>query len=659
MNFRLSIVGLMTAGAASLLAFAALADPPGRVGRIAYLDGEVSFQPPQSDFWTDATLNFPVAAGEAFWTGDDGRVALQIGALEATLDSETELDVTALAYGEMRLGLSQGSLNLHVHRVAPGAMAVATPAGDVQIDREGFYRIDVGAPQEDGSYPPVAVTVFAGVAEAPGPSGYTPVSAGETVTLYAGAEPEAGPAQDSAIDDWARVHATFERDAYLRGRAAGLPEAMTGARDLGGYGDFVSTPDYGTVWFPRDTPADWAPYRYGHWSYVAPWGYTWIDEEPWGFAPFHYGRWAQIDGRWGWIPGQPTPEPVYAPALVAFIGGAGWSIGVGPEGVGALGWVPLGPDEIYRPPYEVSEAYLRRVNVANVSTTTINNITVERNVTVNTYRNAPAATVVRADAFSRGVSARKAIVPVSAEAMARAPAAKPAIAAPPTPEARAGAAHEPGAATGVRSAAPPPAKLRAVRAAVAAPAPAAGKPPVIAGAVIAPRQPRAPGAPKAMIAPAQIKHPAAQGHEAAAAPTPAPGETAPASPAPVRRHKAPAAVEPSAAPVPKSATPRAPREPRARPRPDQTAPAAEPSAPSAPETATPKAPREPKAQQRATDQTAPAANTPPAPEPSAPTAPDSAQAKAARDAKAKQRAADAAKKRAADQPAAQTPPPQP
>jgi hypothetical protein len=634
MKLRLPILGLMTASAAGLLACAAMADPPGRVGRISYLDGEVSFQPPEQDFWTDASVNFPVAAGEAFWTGDSGRAALQIGSTDASLDSETELDVTALRYGETRLAMSQGSLNLAVHNAPPGGIAVSTPAGDVLIDQGGFYRIDVGAPQDDGSYPPVEVTVFDGAAQAPGPSGYMPVSAGEAAVLYAGADPELQDAQDTAIDDWSRGHADFEHQAALRSRAAALPEAMTGARDLGGYGDFVSTPDYGTVWFPTDVPPDWAPYRFGYWSFVSPWGYTWIDDQPWGFAPFHYGRWALIDGRWGWIPGQPTREPIYAPALVAFIGGAGWSVGLGGDGGDALGWVPLAPDEVYRPPYEVSDAYLRGVNVANVTTTTISNITVNTTINameVNNYRNARAVTVVRADAISRGVSVQKAVVPVSAEALARAPAARPALAAPPRPQAGTGVARSPGAPGEIRGAAAPPARLKAVRAAVAAPAPAAGKPPMIAGATLAPRPPRAAGAApaKALIAPAQVKHPAAQGRQPTAAPrapSPTPlkptAETPPASPERVHRPTAPA---PAAEPVAKSP----------------------PVTKSAPVTKSPPAAKSPP-----TTKPAPAAE-PPAP----PTAAGAAQAKAAQDAKAKQRAAEAAKKRTADQAAGK--PPQP
>src|SRR5579863_8430689 len=102
MKQRLLLLGLLAGCAASALSSAALADPPGRVGRISYVDGEVSFQPPEGDFWTVATRNYPVAPGEAFWTGDSGRLEFEVGPVEAWLDSQSELDVVDLDYGETR-----------------------------------------------------------------------------------------------------------------------------------------------------------------------------------------------------------------------------------------------------------------------------------------------------------------------------------------------------------------------------------------------------------------------------------------------------------------------------------------------------------------------------------------------------------------------------
>ena len=98
--------------------------------------------------------------------------------------------------------------------------------------------------------------------------------------------------------------------------------------DLDSYGSWSVQPEYGNVWFPRTVAAGWVPYRDGHWAWIDPWGWTWVDDAPWGFAPFHYGRWAYFDRGWGWVPGPRTVRPVYAPALVAFVGGSGFSVAV-------------------------------------------------------------------------------------------------------------------------------------------------------------------------------------------------------------------------------------------------------------------------------------------------------------------------------------------
>jgi hypothetical protein len=76
---------------------------------------------------------------------------------------------------------------------------------------------------------------------------------------------------------------------------------------------------------------------------------------PWGFAPFHYGRWALVHGRWVWVPGARVHRPVYAPALVVFVGS---DI--------KIGWFPLGPREPYLPAYPASRTYIKNVNVTHV-----------------------------------------------------------------------------------------------------------------------------------------------------------------------------------------------------------------------------------------------------------------------------------------------------
>jgi len=92
------------------------------------------------------------------------------------------------------------------------------------------------------------------------------------------------------------------------------------------------------VWFPNGLVAGWAPYRFGHWGFVAPWGWTWIDDAPWGYAPFHYGRWVMVGGLWGWAPGPVAVTAIYSPALVGFIGGVEVVGMADPVSWVALGW---------------------------------------------------------------------------------------------------------------------------------------------------------------------------------------------------------------------------------------------------------------------------------------------------------------------------------
>ena len=72
-------------------------------------------------------------------------------------------------------------------------------------------------------------------------------------------------------------------------------------------------------------------------------------------------------------PGIAVMRPVRVSALVAFIRDGGWGASLS-FGGSAVGWVPLGPRDVYVPAYHVSKKYLRTVNVAN--TTVVNNVNI-------------------------------------------------------------------------------------------------------------------------------------------------------------------------------------------------------------------------------------------------------------------------------------------
>jgi hypothetical protein len=391
---------------------------------------------------------------------------------------------------------------------------------------------------------------------------------------------------------------------------------MEGGEDLDAYGTWRDVPEYGEVWVPP-VQAGWAPYRTGHWAWVAPWGWTWIDDAPWGFAPFHYGRWAMAGGGWVWIPGARAVRPVYAPALVAFVGGPHFSIGIGigGGGIGAVAWFPLGPQEVFRPAYAVSPGYVRNVNVTNV--TNVTNIT-NVNVTNVRYVNqnvAGAATAVPQNAFTAGRPVGAAAVAVTPQQMANAQISHTAM-VPPQREsvvggARGGVAAPPASMMSrqvVAKAPPPPAPVsfQSQQAALAqnggrplaptqvqqirsqAPPTAGARPAVRSAQTVSPAQPQRPanrfdsrppnatqpvGNPAGSL-PARNGNGQAIGQQPAVRPaaSPAPVEQPAARPAPAARSGQPARVErPAARPTPPPEQPAARPEarPEARPAPQQ------------------------------------------------------------------------------------------
>ncbi len=377
-------------------------DPPGRVGRLSHIEGTVSFRNAEDDQWVPATLNFPVTTGDSFWTEPNARAEIQIGSTDLRLDQSTAIDIARLDDATTQLRVDQGSINLRVRELPPGGVRIVTPRATVDVLQPGRYHVDVVPSQAPSSNDHVRVAVLEGLARIEGEGLGAPltVSAGHSATLRNNAPPLLAQAIARPLDDWA-----LERERLLNPQQTVryVSPEMTGYQDLDRYGQWSSDPNYGAVWYPRATVVDWAPYRYGHWAYVRPWGWTWIDEQPWGFAPFHYGRWVRVRDRWGWCPGERVRRPVYAPALVVFVGGSNFAVLSSGRRAPAVGWVPLGPRESFRPYYRHSPTYVRNVNITNVSVTNITVVDRDRDRdrdSVRSLRNRDGMTVVSSAAFT-------------------------------------------------------------------------------------------------------------------------------------------------------------------------------------------------------------------------------------------------------------------
>jgi len=402
-------------------------DPPSRVARVNYMDGSVSFQPGGENDWVTAVLNRPLVTGDNLWADEDSRAEVHIGSTALRLGAKTGITLLDVSDRAAQIRLAQGSLIVKVRHVDDeDSYEIDTPNVAFVIAQPGDYRIDVDA---DGNR--TEVTVWRGRGEVTGGgSSYTVVAnqyATFTGTDHLDYDLGQIPGKDG-FDTWA-----LDRDQRedQSDSANYVSREMTGYEDLDEYGDWSYVADYGTCWRPRVLVAGWAPYRFGHWSWVGPWGWTWVEDEPWGFAPFHYGRWAFAGTGWLWVPGPSVVRPVYAPALVAWVGGGpgfnfSFSFGAG------VGWFPLAPGEVFIPGYRVSRVYVNNVNFTNTRvnltrvTNVYNTVVTNRSTTVNNiaYANRNVnggVTVVSRDTFVNARPVARSVVSVPARELAAAP----------------------------------------------------------------------------------------------------------------------------------------------------------------------------------------------------------------------------------------------
>lgn len=406
---------------------AAEQDPPGRVARLNYMDGDVSFQPGGESDWITAVLNRPLVTGDNLWADEDSRAEVHIGSTALRLGPKTGITLLEVSDRAAQIRLAQGSLILKVRHVDDeDSYEVDTPNVAFVVMQPGDYRIDV---DPDGTR--TEVNVWRGRGEVTGGGSSYTVVADQHATFTGTDQLTYDLGQISAGDGFDNWASERDRSEDASDSANYVSREMTGYEDLDDYGDWSYVAGYGTCWRPRVVVAGWAPYRFGHWAWVGPWGWTWIADEPWGFAPFHYGRWAYGGTGWFWVPGSVAVRPVYAPALVAWVGGGpgsrfSFSFGAG------VGWFPLAPGEVFIPGYRVSRAYVDRVNITN---TTVNVMRVtnvyntSRSVTVNnvTYANRNVnggVTVVSRETFVNARPVARNVVSVPAKELAAASVAR-------------------------------------------------------------------------------------------------------------------------------------------------------------------------------------------------------------------------------------------
>jgi hypothetical protein len=325
--------------------------PPMRVARLSYTQGGVTLQGVGETVWAQAPVNRPLTPGDYLRTDADGRAEVQVEENAIRLGGHSNFAFLALDDRAVRMRMTSGVLNIRVRYLGENDIVeVETPQGVASILRPGNYRVEVS---------PVGaatvVKVSSGMLEARGGANQSFVVRNQQVMTLTGkntlvATTNTLGAPDS-FDEW-----TLDRDQRLDEAlndesAKYVSNDVVGYEDLDDYGTWRNEPEYGHVWTPTRVVAGWTPYRYGRYAYVSGWGYTWIDDAPWGFAPFHYGNWVTISGRWCWVPGPRHRHSIGRPGRGGYDRGGDdrwgddrWHIPRDPRGSTVRSGVPTRPD---------------------------------------------------------------------------------------------------------------------------------------------------------------------------------------------------------------------------------------------------------------------------------------------------------------------------
>jgi FecR protein len=119
-------------------------DPPTRVARLNYVEGDVSFQPGGETDWGWATLNRPMTAGDSLWTGDSSRSEMHIGSTAIRVGGQTSVSFLNLDDRTVQIQLNSGTIDVRVRNLyGDDVFEVDTPNLAFSVLRRGDYRITV------------------------------------------------------------------------------------------------------------------------------------------------------------------------------------------------------------------------------------------------------------------------------------------------------------------------------------------------------------------------------------------------------------------------------------------------------------------------------------------------------------------------------------
>ena len=279
-----------------------------------------------------ASINRPLTTGDRVWADAGARAEIQVGGALMRLNAGTGVSVLNLDDRIVQLQLTQGAMNVRVRRLEPNqAFEVDTPNLAFTLRRPGDFRIEVDA---DGNA--TTIIVRNGQGEVYGESASYVIDFRQPYRFTGTGLREYQLVDAPRLDEFDRWSGDRDRSYANSPPPATSRRTSIGYQDLDDNGPWRDDATYGNVW----CPTGWwrlGAVPHGHWTCVDPWGWTWVDDAPWGFAVSHYGRWANLAGpgagaRSRCAAAPTTPRPWWpswvattsSRALWRHVGGMGW-----------------------------------------------------------------------------------------------------------------------------------------------------------------------------------------------------------------------------------------------------------------------------------------------------------------------------------------------
>jgi hypothetical protein len=236
--------------------------PPGRVGNLSLRSGNVGLRV-GPDRLTDAEVNQPVFTGERSGPTHDPRRD-PIGGNTIDLSNGTEIEIASLTdqlpkspFATTRSSSAPDRYGETVDRCSARRHLAA-----------GFGRLRYRrgrAISRRGS-------VFDGAAHLSGPAGPRGIKAGQMAVLT-GSDDASATIEPAAPDEFVEWSRGRDYDETRLAAPYYVSPYMAGFAELDAAGLWKISAEYGPVWFPTGSE-EWTPYRFGHWSWMAPWGWT-------------------------------------------------------------------------------------------------------------------------------------------------------------------------------------------------------------------------------------------------------------------------------------------------------------------------------------------------------------------------------------------------